>query len=71
MRSFKPAQDNSTSTTMGIGVAESEYDRELTQFLFALACTDKYMAQGVALADMLFLYYQGEDFKIKYVIVHH
>lgn len=56
---------------MGIGVAESDYDRELTQFLFTLACADKYMAQGVAPADMLFPYYQGEDFKIKYVIVHH
>lgn len=59
---------------MGIGVAESDYDRELTQFLFTLACADKYMAQGVAPADMLFpyyQYYQGEDFKIKYVIVHH
>jgi hypothetical protein len=29
-------------------LAQSDYDRELTQFLFDLACTNKYMAKGIA-----------------------
>ena len=29
-------------------INESDYDRELTQFLFNLACRNKYLAQGIA-----------------------